>query len=578
MREERGAVYIFFIFALAGLMAVAGLVMDAANLYRAQLQLQKSVDAAVLAGIGASILEHQQFAAAGSEKTAVEQRARDVLNENLAISGLSLKTAAGNPQITFDVNTETLSVQGISTINYLLMDAVPFFILGLANTGFSGDISARASARRVEANVSLVLDVSDSMECPGAGACTCKTDQRTNTCAQDAAAASVNQRITDLQNAVGAFVNEFDEQRDRISLIPFNIVAQTRVPMRDKKDANTALRRGFVSSDFTDVLPLLAVTSNTNHCDALFRAYEDARAAHIIDNTDPADDEEIAYLFFTDGAPTAARLLLGSPESTLAQNVTSLGNYDYLHFTISHVGRDALGNVQRFDLPSRLIPWSSMIGIGASASTLNNSAGAAVCNIYGDAATDAYLAPVTFPPDLSDFTDMLSQCITDFGFHMPRKVLPEYGTNYGPGKAKPFSSWREQYYNCAVQASDFVREHRGTVYVVGLGPQAPAATSADPYQDVNDALSRKDNLLVRMARDKETRAANESSFPNFLFGEKPSAGTPPPFPVAESAKWDSFAAQKNNARYGRYSHATNSSELTRFFLYMAAKIKLRLIQ
>ncbi len=573
---ERGLVLVFFIFVLVILLALAGLAIDAGNLYYSQLQLQKAVDGAALAGIGHSILERNQASTALITKTLIETRARLVLLENIKLSQLSLSSTAANPHIEFDEESATLKVRAAAAVDYLLMDAVPFFILGLRQTAASGSVAAFASVRRATANVALILDVSDSMECPGSGSCDCKTPMRSGSCAEEAAANGANQRIYDLQQAVTAFVGEFDQNRDRISLIPFNVVAAVREPLRDKKAPHN--NRGFVAANFNNALLGLAAASNTNHCDGFFRAYQDALRAHIVNNQDPNDDEEMTYLFFTDGAPTAARLLLTSP-TALPVNTSDLGVYDYLHLTVSLSGKDSSNVIRRLDIPSPLIPMSDKITLGTKSSALVPNANAPLCSAYDGASGNPFVpSNKPLPDNAEGYSSVLDNCLADFGFHMPHRLRPKYGSNYGPGKSKSFGDFAEQYYNCAVQASDFVREHRGTVYVVGLGPAAASANLSnppDPYQDTGDALSRKDNLLIRLARDADMRAGQEGQFPDYNFGEIDPLN---PADSATNSKWHDFGASRIAPRYGRYAHATDSAQLTEFFLYIAARIKLQLVK
>jgi Flp pilus assembly protein TadG len=64
-------------------------------------------------------------------------------------------------------------------------------------------------------------------------------------------------------------------------------------------------------------------------------------------------------------------------------------------------------------------------------------------------------------------------------------------------------------YYCAIEAADYIRStFGGTIFTIGLGPGAlatdksngqPSASCADPLQDANDHVSRKDSFLTRLA-------------------------------------------------------------------------------
>jgi hypothetical protein len=64
-------------------------------------------------------------------------------------------------------------------------------------------------------------------------------------------------------------------------------------------------------------------------------------------------------------------------------------------------------------------------------------------------------------------------------------------------------------YYCAIEAADYIRStFGGTIFTIGLGPGAlatdnsteqPSAGCADPLQDANDHVSRKDSFLTRLA-------------------------------------------------------------------------------
>lgn len=540
--KEKGAVLVLFLFIFAALLALAGLAIDAGNLYRARLQLQKAADAGVLAGIGTTIVDRQKI------ELAIETRANAVRNDNLALAGIELHNSTAETH--YNTDTEQIVVHANAEIDFLLMDAVPFFILGLDQAPSKALLSAVAVGKRAEANIALVLDYSFSMDCPGTGNCSCQTPDRGNqTCAQQAAQLGVNQKVDDLRAAVLTFLNYFDPDRDRISLIPFSTAAQVSIPVKVSPD------RGFDTASFQDYITgssKITPIGNTNVCDGFMRAYADMRTGKIIDNADPRDDQQVAYVYFSDGAPTAARLLLTNPKAVSGIDSPGLGgSYDYIHYTVEWVNPAG-----HFAGPSQLIktpgiPFNYAVGTPVVGST-------PACSVM-------YTPPTDKIPDAQaqvPYADsVFAACVNNLGFHMPYQAVPVYGSEYGG--TEPFTSWREQYYNCAVETGDFVRDHNGLIYVVGLGN--PAAELQDPYQDVNDTLSRKDIFLTRMALDCD----GTSKHLDFDFGQTGGNNAKP-------RTWADYA-KDGRAKCGAYLKTTNSAELESLFKRIAMKIRLRLL-
>ena len=539
--DEKGAVIVLFIFALVALLALAGLAIDAGNLYRAQLQTQKAADAAVLAGIGTTILDEETL------KTNIEQRAREVAEDNLALAGLipaaivPAYNTASAPPVPLQVSTSV-------NVDFLLIDSVPFFMLGTTSTASGASVNGLARGQRRDANVSLLLDTSYSMDCPATGDCECQKPEGANM-------ACPGERLDNLKTAVNTFIGYFNENRDRINVVAYDTAAELKYSASNIPFSKSALR-GIVD-DFTPA-------GNTNFCDAMYRAFSD------ISSNVPAD-QDVSYVFFSDGTPTAARLLFADVKSGAAgvSSPTPLGNYDYQHFSIGYapVGDNYFG-------PSQMVKWNGL----SRGYTVGDANGNPVP--IGAAFIPGCSQPYT-PGQIADpaaFREVFSGCLNTLAFHMPGTASGMYGANYGLSSFG--TAWHEQYYNCAVQTSDFLREHRGIVYTIGLG--SPACITADPYQNIWDMLSRKDSLMARIAND--FLLAKVSPNTAELLAEHQAAGCSyaavPPFPDYNFTNGSSYEAinATPTPRNGRYLYTTDATDLNELFKTIAVKIRLRLIK
>ena len=680
LKEEQGAVIILAIFVFVILFAFAGLAVDAGNLYRAQIQLQKAADTAALAGPAATVLTPRTAVAPATPmpvpNSVVQKYMCSVLRQNLAMNGLDntgdTTCGAGNLLVNFHQNPvapDTLPnhalVNARTTVRFNLMQLVPFFQVGAGMTDKNLLLSAAAQAQRPSANIALMLDISDSMQCPS-GTCKCLCQQpggdpavpsAPHNCQLAAAAgacgsAAGRQKYQDLQDAVRAFIDMFDPLYDRISLIPFNITSKVwntdpatgLEGLRDR--AAGANSMGFDRNNLVSAIGFNAagnpscaagacnpatnycfmqkdcMGSNTNPSDAFFRAYKNMVDRHIIDRpyvtgSNVNQDEEASYLLFTDGAPDAARFLL-SDRSTIPKSYEhSLGwDYDYTEYTLqwvyAPVGTSSLGG--DFAAPGRFVE-SQVLNLGGQAVYPNGTyagAGGVQVNANPDCSEDyrarfcrtgttcdsatvhpiLYIPPCTpptcipAPPSSWKFNGVFttgatnpSPCVANLGFVMPKVSDPQFQENkkYGfdyDGATTPYFDWRQQHYNVTVAASDFVRNHSGMVYVIGLGPLNPAAPSnnaaANVYQGVDDMLYRKDLFLTRVADDFEKHYQTGNGNDNFTFAMKD--GTSPPTHIP------TWAELTNTNKRGTYMATPDSTELTNLFVQMALKIRMRLIK
>jgi Flp pilus assembly protein TadG len=220
-RDEDGAVYVLAIFLVIILLAMAGLAVDAGNIYHARIQLQKATDTGALAGMGSLFINDNVPTDPTAIPSYVEARALELTTENLRAQGFDISTV--NIEPSYDLDTRTLTVNADAVQEFLVMDAVPFQLLGLEQAASTRPISATAEVRREPANIALVLDMSTSMECPSIGTCDCKTPARDPAvdCAAEADSQGTTQKFEELETAVATFLDYFDPTFDRVSLTLF---------------------------------------------------------------------------------------------------------------------------------------------------------------------------------------------------------------------------------------------------------------------------------------------------------------------------------------------------------------------
>ncbi len=559
---EQGAVLVMGAFVIAILLAVAGLAVDSGRFYHARLQLQKAADAGALSGLGATVIDFDTFstlATVAERKQFIETKALRAATENLRVAGFDISDPKLEITPTYNFSTGTLRVDASSSQKSLLALAAPMFLLNTDSLMESTGLSVVAEVNRKPANISLVLDVSSSMECPSFGSCRCNTALRdpSESCAEEAALLGVNQKITDLSQALYQFLDLFDTVEDRINMVSFALIADLRVPLRPIDPLTGKAHRGFdraAFNNFSSVSP----GSSTNPSDGLMTAYQD-----FLDSGVANGPEEVSYILFSDGAPTAARFLISSPKSGMEANTSStLGSHDYHHYSIvwqdSTVSRTWVGPSLFFKEHHTLDPKY-------------NSAKAPVGN-YTPSCHHP-LVPVgstEAPSDDTKFEAVFTDCINNFGFHMPMTPGKIYGDDMKSGTSKDFSNhWREQYFNNTIQLSDFLREKNAMVYTIGLGQQQNIAADisrGDPYQGINSVLHRKDIFLSRAASDY-IEAHDELS--------RPYLGVHPEFSYNGYKSYEALK-YSSNPKFGRYFATPNSQELTGIFKSIAQKVLLRL--
>ena len=574
---ERGAMLIVCLFGIVALLAVAGLAIDAGNLYRSRIWLQKSADAAALAGIGYTIERGTTGLSADASaegfgtgdvdriKKLVEIRSDEILRENLRLVGLTASpctnSSGENYCSNYDVATRTLGVNVTANVNLLVMDLVPFSMIGLNSVAKLVQITAEAQSERPSANVELVLDVSASMGCPADSAtdCGCRTPGN--------GPCQAPLKIDRLIDGVVQFAEFFDVDKDKLGVVPFNMRGMS-VPDGLAGTVGTIIDRHAVqcvlsgqSLDDCGLDPSVEPRGPTNVCDGLIAAYEEVRLKGVVDK------EDIAYLVFSDGGPTAGRFLFANAPGLPINDPESFGNSakDYTHYMVQQTPSDGS---QGFYSPSLIAKtdrlWFQYLSpyppAGASPGDV-----VPICHNYS---VNGSKSERGGPQNSEDFCKPFDGCINDLSFRLPHDTTI-YDAGFkcnGSDVRSREDSWRQLYYHCALAMADYMRTKRGTFFVVGLGPDKPI--TADPYQALDDDMSRKDVFLTRIANDYMHSVSQRTED-----GDQPM----PEFTFDQFKKYDDWNSQSLN-RQGEYEASPEAGDMNRIFKRMAKRIQLRLIR
>ncbi|MFN8390840.1 MAG: pilus assembly protein TadG-related protein [Bdellovibrionota bacterium] len=542
-----GNIIIMAAFSILALMLTIGLAVDAGNLYRSRLALQRSVDAAALAVMnyvalyGQLQLEEDAGVATASLSTKqsaidpiLEPRAANIVRANLASAGFPHLPPTyaidvhGSYRPNGDPSAQNTSafeyvVTATRRVDYYLMGRLPF------THGDFNTITVSATARRKVANVILVLDVSASMNCPADGNCDCLSPNRdpNTTCAKPT-------KGEKLLEGVRKFLKLFDLNVDRIAIVPFNSRGMTL--SRQVLQNQFGVTMGHLTNTAVDQIVTLIgnnfeADGSTNLCDGLIEGQQQAR--HGIG----ADDEtDFAYVVFSDGAPTAGRFFYNDAKPALAQYPAGSGFHDYISTSVAWVDRQ---NNVRFG-PSPLTQsdayYFDYVGTNPplpnDPQKLNLSAGVATCSN----------APSNVSPLIASDNDIkpaaqavFTPCLNTLRSHLPTNPNDPttwYDADYStaPNATIGPDRWRETYYNCALQMSDYIRADGGTFFTIGLGKPNPNVDPTDPYQNVGDTQSLKTVFLSRLSLDLEQGQGNpEFSYQGYktypqAFSESPDRG------------------------------------------------------
>jgi Flp pilus assembly protein TadG len=245
---QKGFVLVYMAATLTTLLLFAGLAVDTGRAYVVKAQLTKAVDGAALA------------AARSLNSGVPKNEAVRVFKANFPAGYLGT-TAVTDPAITpgfFAVNTNAAS--GVNTVTVTASATVPTTFMRLANfTDLTVTSSGEATRRMVD--LSLVLDVSGS----------------------------IGSQWGAVRDAARSFINAFDQNSDRLSLLTFSNGANVIDAMPSSRGFN---KTGMIA-DVPNSLP----GGSTNMVEGLYRGWDELRSVP----TGTQSGLRIIVLF-TDGA------------------------------------------------------------------------------------------------------------------------------------------------------------------------------------------------------------------------------------------------------------------------------------
>ena len=523
--SQAGGVLLTFVVIVLTLFLLLGLAVDSGRLYTARLAHQAAADAGAIAGAA--------LVARGKSPAEAIKGARDIASGNLAAMGIESKTySAGFPAAKLTANVMSVTVRS----------EVPLYILRLLPGSDFRQVAAEAQARITPAAIAMILDTSDSMACPSTSADPADACKCAPSCPQGVGSGA---KIEELKKAAKDFVGFFDDSRDTFSLIAFGHGAEVISKAR--------LGGGFDLIGMRADIDGLTAQGGTNPSDGFIRAYLEMER---VKRTGDA-----AYVFFSDGAPTAARFFFVNGRSTSYTHVNNnlnkpWSNYDYLSWGVVQRGFDNDGNEVFLPTPQRVhkTPPES-----PSADNYWNP------RIFADMVPPAppgWAVPNPFTRvPIAEPWRAFSDAVSDPLIYLPDGSTKQLGRQAlwasGPYQWGNWLVPREHlmlYADVALVMGDFLRQQGGQLYGVGYG--IPAQKFADPYQDAAVSNLRKDFFMGRMMND-----------PCGLIEKHP------PFPGIPSLQEMATSLVSN----GTYYPTANIKKLKGLFERIAVKIKLRMI-
>jgi hypothetical protein len=537
--SERGATLLVFLVVLLSLLTLSGLAVDSGNLYSTQLAVQTAADAGALAG---AALKVRLLTATGQQAA---DAAKDILDVNLRLRGISNYVL--NPPPQWKAAKNQMSVSITVPTRLLLMGAIPGIGSNVRN------VSAQAVAEVLPANVAIILDTSESMACPAEpnpadGACSCAPN-----CDQTVGSS----KIGALKKAVNQFVDLFDPGRDRMSLTAIGTGAEVLVKMK---------KNNFTPADIKKAVNSLIAQGATNTCDGFLRAYLDAKNAVQKNGSTP-----VAYVYFSDGAPTAARfwfkkaMKINEHGPNYKKNHKGI-DYDYLSWGLTRPNSSGIATAvasQFYETPpddsSKQYYWQPRLLDKPDprvppALDMGNS-GEPDYKPYCESSPSYCVNP-------DNPVAHLQAAVPD-GFEI---LLPDMttssklGYNWKSNGTYDWAKWGaldhlRLYSDCSLVMSDLLRDEGGIFYSIGYGLQAQK--SPDPYQNAGNPTERKDIFLGRVSCD-----------PCGILDAHPD------FPGVDPLAKKMTKAQQS----GGYYPMADLEQLEEIFVRIASRIKLRLIK
>jgi Flp pilus assembly protein TadG len=513
---------VLFVLSLGVFLTLGGMAVDLAHLYTWQTRIERAAKAAAFSTIQYRAIEGWgkffETSGGGCAPKAnglllLQAHATAVIRENLG-------TFHPDARANNDGNLTPLGANfydcARDRVRIETTYRVPTFVLGrvarligsnFTDNTFRAPVRSTATAQLDPVAVALVLDVSGSMNCTDP-TCACRTDG--SNCN------SGDKLITKLVSALGVFKGYFNPLHDYISVTTFNLGARTVFPFT----AGGAAPSPFGSSttryaDFTRVTSTGAAAdslrplSNTNICEGLQFAITELNSfKNAASGAAGAQYNRVKKIvvLFTDGAPNAFR-------GTFANRTPANSSGDY-QYTLEW--RAATGTMYRG--PSPLVNQGSLFNHVITLTSISPG-NAGLC---GPLVSD----PAQFPHAInqnatSSPIPATRGCLTSLDFTLP-------GTTSASVKGVPIDStgaipenfnYAKLAYYCAIEASDYIRAtFNATVYTVGVGFNSTKSGCADPFENIDNPVVRKDRFLHRVAMDPDAVSTTSGTLnPNYDF-------------------------------------------------------------
>lgn len=492
--EEAGAVIVLFAIALVTSFLIVALAIDGGHLFQQSLLLQKATDAAALVAAKSMALrpKNEQIALGIGFVNEVEQRAQRIGEENVRRKGRyaanPIFEVKGLSNLPNDLYRDRVTVVGRMDTKLFLMDK----LLNYA-PGFRSALEATATAEVQRSLVSIIVDTSASMICkPDTADCSC-------------APYCNPKRFSQLRQAIFSFVSQFNDERDKFFINRFSAAAFPIYPPPPPAGVSAAYLGmdgnpsvGFDASQIEQQLNSQFMLGDTNPCDGLYQAWGYTQTAATAFGRNNWGRDYMAYVLFSDGAPTAARFFFDNSVN-LALPPTPSGFTDYYSW-ITLFSPEGVSNAGR--LAPYPIPWNWPLGAPPEPPTFATQAPPA-CSIRSPGSAAGAFAG----------------CVTNFTTRTPDgQVWPSVNPPGFPPGLPPWPFYRQQYYHCAISMADMLRKQGAVVYTIGIGPTATAST-VDPYENIDENEERKNNLLLRLANDPRAypEAFPPGAYPHALF-------------------------------------------------------------
>lgn len=574
-REESGIVLILLAISITTIIGFIGLAIDIGNLYRTGLHVQKAADAGSLAAILFRINNSTESAAN------IELRAERIAFANLQVSGVAAPTEALN---IIDGATSTEWVPATQKMFLTVKDVTKMFLLSSFVKGVSQTFTTQRTAESElgRANVSLIIDISGSMDCPGVSTvltdplgplCQCRLN---SSCPAPNAGNTSAAKIDKLQDAIAGtngFLSQFSTTRDRINIVAFNNAASLVRSVRTTPsntgtdtDNNDAVIDGFTLATLQASVNALDPKSGTNIADGLITAFDDFRSVSATDTG--SKKEEVFYVLFSDGAPTATSVLL-EPGGT-----DSLDGKYYQIFGVDFVNAGGaatkgtspfIGRIPPFSSASLLTNFSlfnrertdTFTTTPGSGSGFESASAKFVCGATNNPVTGCDIVEeedgeleVERHECTAFNTAFQTSCTgTDFTF----RIHPTASTAiYEKAELRDIY---KLFYDVPIAVSDMMRKNKGTIYAIGLGQ--PGVEGTDEYQNEYNSFIRKDIFMRRLVSGQNEAG---KAFDEFTL---------------DSGASDQVSARD---RRGIYLSTASATELRNLYLKIAQKILINLVK